>query len=124
MPTHPQHVAVWFEIPVSDLAKAMAFYNAVLDQDMRIDDSGPNPVAMFNAESFEHGVAGHLYPGEPSDSGITIHLAAPDSLSQTRARIADAGGKIESDDIPLPFGSFFYARDLDGNSIGIFEAKS
>jgi len=120
MSTHPKNVAVWFEIPVSDLKRAVTFYNKVFDQQMEIDTSmGPNPVAMFG---YDGGTGGHLYPGTPSQDGPTIHMAAPDSLEAMRARLFDAGGKVESDDIPLPTGAFFYARDLDGNSIGIYSA--
>lgn len=124
MPTHPKNVSIWFEIPVSDLNRAVAFYNKVLDQDMAITtDMGPDPVAMFGYDR-ETGTGGHLYPGKPSENGPTVHLMAPDSLEATRARIFDAGGKVESDDIPLPIGAFFYARDLDGNSIGIFQPRA
>ena len=125
MPTHPKNVAVWFEIPVSDLGRAVAFYNKILDQQMEIDhNQGPNPIAPFAYENGDGaGTGGHLYPGKPNENGPTIHLAAPDSLEATRARIFDAGGKVESDDIPLPAGAFFYARDLDGNSIGLFSPQ-
>ncbi len=126
MPTHPKNVAVWFEIPVNDLERAVKFYNVVLDQEMSIDTNmGPNPVAMFGYDDKDGtGTGGHLYPGKPSQDGPTVHFAAPDSLEATRTRIFDAGGKIESDDIPLPGGAFFYARDLDGNSIGIFHTQT
>lgn len=123
MPTHPQNVAVWFEIPVSDLERAVLFYNKVFDQDIVITtDMGPNPVAMFGYAQ-ETGTGGHLYPGKPSENGPTVHLAAPDTLEETRARIFNSGGKVESDDVPLPMGAFFYARDPDGNSIGVFKAN-
>ena len=121
MPTQPRNVAIWFEIPVTDLDRAVEFYNTVLDQALVINtDMGPNPVAMFTYDE-QDGTGGHLYPGKPSSDGPTVHLVAPDDLEATRARIFNAGGKIESDNIQLPKGAFFYARDLDGNSIGIFK---
>ena len=124
MPTKPQNVAVWFEIPVSNLDRAVAFYNKILDQEMVIDHSGPNPIAVFAYDDADGtGTGGHVYPGNPSENGPTVHLAAPVSLADMRERIFNAGGKVESDDIPLPAGAFFYARDLDGNSIGVFRPK-
>ena len=122
MPTKPQTVAVWFEIPVSNLDRAVAFYNKILDQEMVIDHSmGPNPIAMFAYDDADGtGTGGHVYPGNHSENGPTVHLSAPVSLADMRERIFDAGGKVESDDIPLPSGAFFYARDLDGNSIGLY----
>ena len=124
MPKHPEHVAVWFEIPVSDLTAATAFYAAVLDQDLAISTDGPNPMTVFKTDPADQGVSGHLYPSPATGAGPTIHLMAPDDLGATRARIERAGGMLEGPDIEMPFGSFFYARDLDGNSIGLFRPKS
>lgn len=120
MPTHPANSAVWFEIPVTDLDRSIAFYNTVLDTDLTIDTSGPNPMAVFPTDPPQAGVSGHLYPGTPSEHGPTIHLGAPDDLAATRKRVEAAGGTAISPDIPLPVGAFFYAKDPDGNSIGFF----
>jgi uncharacterized protein len=117
------NTCVWFEIPVTDLDRARAFYTAVLGRDLvRIDD-GPNPIIAFTDMS-DPGVSGHLYPGKPAAAGTgpTIHLAAPDGLAATAARVREAGGEVVSDPIRIPSGSFFYATDPDGNSIGFFEA--
>lgn len=121
MPHAPQHLACWFEIPVTDLDRSMAFYASVLDVEMRLDtESGPNPMAFFPAPDPLGSISGHLYPGKPSREGNTIHLVAPQGLDAARARIVAAGGEVESPDIAVPAGRFFYARDPDGNSIGLF----
>ncbi len=121
MPVHPQNTICWFEIPVSDLDRSVAFYNAVLDTRLTIDTNGPNPMAVFPCDDPVTGISGHLYPGTPSEKGATVHLVAPDSLNATRKRVEAAGGKAESPDIEIPAGAFFYARDPDGNSIGFFQ---
>ena len=64
----PEHFTVWTEIPVADLDRAIAFYNTVLDTDLKKDESGPNPMAMFPT-STPGGVSGHLYPGKPAKEG-------------------------------------------------------
>lgn len=120
----PQHFACWFEIPVRDLDAAMAFYGTVFDMDLRIDTTGPNPMVMFPTKDEMTGVSGHLYPGTPSENGPTIHLVVPDTLKAARQRVLDAGGKVEGPEITVPAGTFVYARDLDGNSIGLFEARA
>ncbi len=117
----PDNFNVWMEIPVSDLDKAVGFYNEVFKTElMRIADMGPNEIAMFPAK--DRGVAGHLYPGTPpaKGTGPTIHLACPDSLEETMERFAKAGGEIVSDPIAIPAGRFAYGIDPDGNSIGLF----
>ncbi len=111
----------WFEIAVSDLEAARKFYSAVLQTELAItDDMGPNPVVFFPHNDEDPGIGGHLYPGAPSRDGNTIHLMAPPDLDAMRERITAAGGTVESPDIPIPSGAFFYARDPDGNSIGFF----
>ncbi|MEL6723432.1 MAG: VOC family protein [Pseudomonadota bacterium] len=122
--THtPAHFACWFEIPVTDLEASKAFYGTVFNMHLETDNTGPNPLVMFPVSDDAQGVSGHLYPGQPSADGSTVHLVVPDSLAATRERVEAAGGKVESDAIEIPSGQFCYARDLDGNSIGLFEFK-
>ncbi len=118
----PEHFTVWTEIPVSDLDKAIAFYNDVFKTELSlVTDMGPNPFAMFPTAS-SGGTAGHLYPGKPAENGAgpTIHLACPDTLEETMERFAKAGGEVVSDPVAIPAGRFAYAVDPDGNSIGLF----
>ena len=115
------NTCVWFEIPVSDLDRARAFYSAVLGRDLKRTDDDPNPMVAFTDMS-DSGVSGHLYPGKPASAGAgtTIHFVAPEGLDATAARVREAGGEVVSEPIKIPSGSFFYAIDPDGNSIGFF----
>lgn len=118
----PDNFTVWVEIPVSDLDRAIAFYNDVFGTDLtRVANMGPNEIAIFPTGD-QSGVAGHLYPGTPAPKGTgpTIHLACPDTLEATMERFAKAGGEIISDPAPIPAGRFAYGIDPDGNSIGLF----
>lgn len=117
----PRNAAVWFEIPVSDMARAKAFYGAVLETELTDEDGGPNPMAVFPAAG-KDSVAGHLYPGKPASggSGNTIHLRSPEPLEAALGRVRDHGGKVLSDIIAIPAGRFAYCLDPDGNSIGLF----
>ena len=115
------NTCVWFEIPVSDLDRARAFYGALMQRDMTRSEDGPNPTVWFTPMD-QPGVSGHLYPGKPAAAGTgpTIHLAAPDALDACMQRIWDNGGSVVSEVIEIPYGRFFYATDPDGNSIGLF----
>ncbi|RBW42357.1 VOC family protein [Loktanella sp. D2R18] len=114
---------VWAEIPVTDMDKSVAFYSEVFGYQMSIDNSGPNPMAVLGSEM--NAVGGHLYPGKPAaDGGNTIHLCVPDTLEAAIERCQAAGGKVVSPAITIPPGRFVYAKDLDGNSIGLFERAS
>jgi predicted enzyme related to lactoylglutathione lyase len=117
----PPNAAVWFEIPVSDLARAKAFYGAVLGADLKEEVMGGNPTATFPAAGKES-VAGHLYPGKPAAAGTgsTVHLQSPEPLEAALGRVRDNGGTVVSEIIAIPAGRFAYCLDPDGNSIGLF----
>ncbi|MFN3232374.1 MAG: VOC family protein [Alphaproteobacteria bacterium] len=117
----PEDFAVWTEIPVTDLDRSIAFYNAVFNTQLMRQDAGPNEAAFFPT-SDPAGVAAHLYPGKPAERGTgpTVHLACPDSVEAAMERVIDAGGQVVSDVITIPAGRFAYCLDLDGNSIGLF----
>ncbi|WP_424944271.1 VOC family protein [Aliiroseovarius crassostreae] len=116
-------VVCWAEIPVADLDKAIAFYNAVFKWTMTIDNTGPNPISILGGAMDT--TSGHLYPGTPATdgNGPTVHIVVPDKLEDAAARCTDAGGTVLCDPIEIPPGRFVYATDPDGNSIGLFEAK-
>lgn len=117
-------IVCWSEIPVSNLEKAVNFYSTVFKWTMKIDTTGPVPMADFGGTDAPGG--GHLYAGKPAvdGSGPTVHMVVPDSLEDAIARCEGAGGKVTSDPIPLPMGRFVYASDPDGNAIGMFEPKA
>jgi len=118
----PVNAVVWFEIPVTDMEKAKAFYGRVLMTELHDDNTGPNPMAVFAYSGGDAGVSGHLYPGKPATGGAgpTVHLPLPDSVEAGMERVKEAGGRVLSPVIEIPAGRFAYCLDPDGNSIGIF----
>lgn len=117
------NTCVWFEIPVTDLARAKAFYGAVVQGELTDNNDGPNPMSMFPMSS-QSAVSGHLYPGKPapSGSGNTVHIAVPGRVEDAMRRVTAAGGQVLSPVIEIPAGRFAYCLDPDGNSIGVFGA--
>ena len=119
----PQTSVVWFEIPVTDMDRAMAFYAAVLQYELTDQNDGPNPMAMFRSADPE-AVSGHIYPGKPAavGTGSTVHLAVAAPLEAAMERVTANGGQVVSPPIQIPAGRFAYCLDPDGNSIGLFSA--
>ena len=124
MTDNPANAAVWFEIPVTDMAKAKAFYGAVVEGALEDQEMGPNPMAVFPYGGAGNGVSGHIYPRKPATggSGNTIHLAVKGRLEDAMERVSKAGGQVVSPAIEIPAGRFAYCIDPDGNSFGIFTA--
>lgn len=120
-----EHALCWAEIPVTDMDKGKAFYGKVLGVELVDSNDGPNPMAVLPTKD-GMGIAGHLYPGTPAPKGTgnTVHIAATDRLETIMTRVTEAGGEVVSPSIDIPAGSFFYALDPDGNSIGFFNYKS
>ncbi|MGB5483230.1 VOC family protein [Parasphingorhabdus sp.] len=112
---------VWVEIPATDLNRAKDFYEAVLETSLVEDNNGPQTMQMI--PSSDGAMCGHLYEGKPATAGdgVTAHLSAPGQLVDAMDRIKASGGEVVSETISIPSGAFFYARDTEGNSLGIFK---
>ncbi|SDN64113.1 VOC family protein [Polaromonas sp. JS666] len=119
-----KNAVTWFEIPSTQLDKAQAFYEAVLECKMRREPMGPSEGAVFPYER-EEGVGGALLAGPtapaPASNGTLIYLDASPSLDAALARAVKAGGKVALPRQALPPGLGFFAHvtDLDGNRVGL-----
>ena len=114
----------WFEIPSTQLDKAQAFYEAVLECKLRREPMGPSEGAVFPYEA-ETGVGGAILAGPtapaPASAGTLIYLDASPSLDAALVRTVKAGGKVALPRQALPPGLGFFAHitDLDGNRVGL-----
>jgi predicted enzyme related to lactoylglutathione lyase len=71
----------WFEIPVTDLARAKKFYDQMLQVETREESMSGMTMAIFPYQ--EGGVGGALIVGEPhvpSTQGTIVYLGAGDDL--------------------------------------------
>lgn len=120
--TVPAHAIAWFEIPVTDMDRAKAFYNAVLETELVDETNAPNPMSVFPMKG-RTSVSGHIYPGRPAPAGTgnTVHLAV-DDLEGALERVGENGGSVVTGIVSIPSGRFAYCLDPDGNSIGLFAA--
>lgn len=122
-----KNAITWFEIPSTQLDKAQAFYEAVLECKMRREPMGPSEGAVFPYETKE-GVGGAILAGPtapaPASGGTLIYLDASPSLDAALARAVKAGGKVALPRQALPPGLGFFAHitDLDGNRVGLHAA--
>lgn len=123
-PATPAQPAIhWFEIPVTDLDRAQAFYEAVLAAPLRREPMGPTTLAVLPYT--EPAIGGALMAGAPgaapSANGTLVYLNVNPSLDAALARALAAGGQLLVPRVDLPdgMGSFVHLLDVEGNRIGL-----
>ena len=118
-----QNAISWFEIPVTDIDRAQAFYETVLGRKLRREDFGEQTLAVFPYD--KPGIGGALQAGANASaragSGIRIYLDCMPSIDAVLARVETAGGQIVAPKSALPPGMGFIAhlRDTEGNEVGL-----
>ncbi len=115
----------WFEIPVSDMDRALRFYEAVLATTLKREDFGGTDMAIFLAP--EPGVGGALVKSpqlEPGPAGARVYLDTAGELDACVARVAAAGGAVlmPRTDIGDP-GFIAIVRDTEGNAVGLHQPR-
>ncbi len=111
----------WFEIPVTDMARAVAFYERLLGVKLKQELFGGKPNAIFMSE----GTGGALIVDpkrRPSSDGAMVYLDARDELDACLAR-AGAAVVLPKTDIGEP-GFIGIVRDPDGNLVGLHQPRS
>jgi predicted enzyme related to lactoylglutathione lyase len=120
----------WFEIPVTDMERAIAFYEAVLEIKLEHMKFPTVDMAMFPAVENSIGAAGALSFNEqhykPSTDGILIYFTAfSGDLSLELGRVEKAGGKILMPKMQISpeVGYMGLILDTEGNRIA-FHSRS
>ena len=120
---HIQHAIHWFEIPVSDMDRSIAFYERLLGVTLRREVISGMDLAIFPADQ-ANGVKGCLMAVEkvsPYTDGVLIYLDAGQSLNAVLARLLECGGQLLTPRVVLPggMGCFAHFTDPDGQRIGL-----
>lgn len=112
----------WFEIPVTNFARAKQFYERVLGSAIQEMAMGPTTMGFLPYEQ-QSGVGGAIIQGDgavPGQQGTIVYLNAGDDLAPALARVEAAGGKIAvpKTEIGNDFGFFAHFVDSEGNKVG------
>lgn len=120
------HTAVWFEIPVGDLDRAVAFYSKMLEVELHVAEYGPTKMAVFpgsGGEASEAVVHGALVLGEgydPGPGGTLLYLNGGEDLSGPLSRVEAAGGKVILPKTPIgEHGFMAWFIDAEGNRLAL-----
>jgi uncharacterized protein len=116
----------WFEIPVTKMARAKAFYQHVLGLRLEEHRMGPMRMAWFPADQEAPGAAGSLMQSQdskPSTGGVLVYFARPD-LEATLRRAAKKGGRVLLPRTAIgEYGFIGVIRDTEGNRVGLHSMK-
>jgi len=114
----------WFEISVSDIARAKKFYEEVFSIKMEEMEMMGMKMAMFPYDMMGGKVGGAVVESEyhkPSTDGAKIYLNANPDLDVAMGKVEAAGGKVHmpkmkiNDDIG--YMAFFF--DTEGNLVAV-----
>ncbi len=112
----------WFEIPVTDMARAKAFYEHVFAFELEEHEMGPALTAWFPMADDVVGSAGSLIKAEgyvPSLEGVLIYFTAPD-IEAALTRVREKGGRVIVERTSIgEFGFVALIEDSEGNRIGL-----
>ncbi|GAA0748493.1 VOC family protein [Gaetbulibacter jejuensis] len=117
----------WFEIPVNDMDRAKAFYEAVFKVDIQIVDFGGMLMGWFPYEEGKEGAAGTLIKQDtyiPSQEGTLVYFICEDVQNELD-RIEAAGGKLYQPKTQISPEHGFMAAfiDTEGNRVALHSRR-
>lgn len=113
---------IWFEIPVIDMPRAKAFYEAVFGQELTLVGKEPRQMAMFSMEMGTPGIGGALVKEdgfEPSYDGTLVYFSVPDIAMALDRVIANKGKMLLPKTDIGEYGSYALFEDTEENRIGL-----
>lgn len=123
--TRNTNPVVYFEIPVTNMNRAIAFYRAVFQFEFTREDIDQNEMALFPFTDGKSGIAGALAKGEiykPTNDGVLVYFTT-DSIVHTLNLATANGGKVLYPVTDNGIGLVAEFEDTEGNRIALYQAK-
>jgi predicted enzyme related to lactoylglutathione lyase len=118
----------WFDIYVDDMKRAVAFYEAVLKQNLKKigDPTGETEMMSFSGDMISYGASGALVKSaysRPGVGGTMVYFSVEDCLAE-ESRVVAAGGKVIRPKFSIgEFGWVTLCQDTEGNMFGLNSMK-
>jgi predicted enzyme related to lactoylglutathione lyase len=118
----------WFEVSVSDIARAKTFYETIFSITMEDMDMMGMKMASFPYDPTSGKLSGALVQSEmhkPSADGVKVYFNANPDLNEALGKIEAAGGKVTmpktkiNDDI----GYMAFFIDTEGNGVALHSSN-
>ncbi|MCV2403293.1 VOC family protein [Marinomonas sp. C2222] len=120
-----QNPVCWFDIYVSDMERAKAFYEAVLT--VELGDIGDPADSTCVMKSFPSSMEGYGATGalvkmdgvEPGQNSTVVYFSCED-CSVEEGRVVSAGGQVERPKFSIgEYGFISIIKDTEGNVVGL-----
>ena len=118
----------WFEVPVTNMERAKAFYDTVFNIDIQVQDFGGVLMGWFPYADDKPGASGSLIKHEAyqaSDSkGVLVYFSSAD-VDNELGRVEAAGGKViqPKTQISPEVGYMGIFIDSEGNRMALHSRK-
>ncbi len=125
--TKKYNAVVYFEIPVVDIERAIAFYKSVFSFTFEREVIDNNEMALFPFAEENAGISGALAKGEiykPTIDGVVIYFKTED-IDMTLKKVIGSGGQIlypKTSNGDLGFVAEF--EDCEGNRIALHQSSN
>lgn len=111
----------WFEIPVSDMDRAVRCYETLLDTKLKREILFGTPHGIFSGS--QEGVGGaliHDIKRPPISGGVTVYLNATGKLDAVLSRAEAAKARVIVPKTAIgDFGFLAVIADTEGNHVGL-----
>ena len=114
----------WFEVSVSDIARAKKFYETIFSIEMHEMEMMGMKMAFFPSENMNGKVSGALVQGQyhvPSLDGAKLYFNGNPDLEVALSKVEAAGGKVTmpKTDIGGNNGYMAWFIDTEGNAVAL-----
>jgi predicted enzyme related to lactoylglutathione lyase len=115
----------WFEIPVTDMERATAFYEQVFDLKIQAMDMGELKMGVFPHSEVGCALCYHPDFYKPGKEGSLVYMNAEPDLQTHQDRVEAAGGIIQvpKKQISPEHGYMCVFIDSEGNRMALHSSK-
>ena len=111
----------WFEIPATDIARAIKFYESIYQMEIQLLDLGGLKMGMFPHSGVGAALCQHESYRPSETHGALVYLDAGPDLNDVLGRVEAAGGKIlrPKTQISPEYGFMAIFVDSEGNRMAL-----
>jgi hypothetical protein len=117
---------VYFEIPVTEIDRAIKFYKAVFQFEFKKENIDNNEMALFPFVDENSGISGALAKGKiykPTKNGVVIYFKT-ENIDETLKLATSHGGQILYPITDNGIGLVAEFEDTEGNRIALYQTNS